>query len=292
MLYMLAVPAAIAEVPRIIVATPPLEDGSVDPACLVAARLCGVHEVYRVGGAQAVAALAYGTESIQPVVKISGPGSSYVAAAKRVVGSHVDAGLPAGPSESIILSDETGDPATIALDLLTEAEHGADSAALLITPSDSVAEQVTDALPTLIRELPEPRKSFVLKVLTGYGGVITTKDMDTAIEAVNKFAPEHLQIRTKDPFETLSGIRNAGEILLGGFTPFTLANYATGANAVLPTGGKAKTWSAVSVRDFIKYSSVVYVSANGFDQLKTPAVTLADYEGFPAHSNALKLRGL
>jgi len=290
MLYMLAVPAALAGVPRIVVVTPPNPDGSIDPACLYTARLCGVHEVYRTGGAQGIAALGYGTESIEKVVKIIGPGSKYVAAAKRILSSIVDTGLPAGPSESIIIADETPDPETVALDLLIEAEHGSDSSAILITSSRSLGEKVAELLPGMIQELPEPRKTFVQDVFSGYGGIIVTESRDVAVDLVNTFAPEHLQIRTSDPFQTLSGIRNAGEILLGKHVPFSAANYSIGANAVLPTGGMARTFSPVSVRDFIKYSSVVYMTGAGYESIRKPVIELADYEGFITHGNALKKR--
>ena len=290
MLYMLAVPAQVAGVPRIVVATPPARDGSVDPACLYAARLCGVASVYRMGGAQAVAALAYGTESVRRVVKIVGPGSVYVAAAKRLVSGTVDTGLPAGPSESVVLADGAADPGRTASDLLIEAEHGSDSSALLVTPSGKLAGDVADLLPGLIDALPEPRRQFTADVFSMYGGIILTETMEEAAELVNDIAPEHLQIQTNDPFDTLSLIRNAGEILLGENTPFSAANYSVGANAVLPTGGTARSFSAVSVRDFIKYSSVVYVTSGGLTELSPHVITLADYEGFAAHSNALKKR--
>jgi len=290
MLYMLAVPAQVAGVPRIVVATPPARDGSVDPACLYAARLCGVASVYRMGGAQAVAALAYGTETVRPVAKIVGPGSVYVAAAKRLVSGTVDTGLPAGPSESVVLADGAADPGRTASDLLIEAEHGSDSSALLVTPSGKLAGDVADLLPGLIDALPEPRRQFTADVFSMYGGIILTETMEEAAELVNDIAPEHLQIQTNDPFDTLSLIRNAGEILLGENTPFSAANYSVGANAVLPTGGTARSFSAVSVRDFIKYSSVVYVTSGGLTELSPHVITLADYEGFAAHSNALKKR--
>ena len=292
MLYMLAVPAAIAGVKRIVVVTPPNKDGSVDPACLYAAKLCGVHEIYRVGGAQAIAALALGTESIKPVVKLSGPGSMYVAAAKRLLSSKVDAGLPAGPSESIVLADESANPEKVALDLMIEAEHGSDSSALLITPSEKLAKEAAVLIREKTAALPEPRRTFVQDVLSGYGGIILTRSIEEGAEIVNRFAPEHLQIQTADPFDTLSLIEDAGEILLGENTPFSVANYSTGANAVLPTGGGAKTYSAVSVRDFIKYSSVVYASETGLKSAAGHVKALADYEGFITHGNALKERGL
>ncbi len=292
MLYMLAVPAVIAGVERIVIVTPPNEDGTVDPACLYAAELCGVKEIYRIGGAQAIAALALGTESIKPVIKLSGPGSMYVAAAKRLLSSVVDAGLPAGPSESVVLADGTADPFKVAIDLLIEAEHGSDSSALLITPSEELAQKAAAVLAEKAAALPEPRKTFVTDVLSGYGGIIITDSMDEAAEIINDFAPEHLQIQAEDPFDLLPLIKNAGEILMGDNTPFSIANYSTGANAVLPTGGGAKTYSAVSVRDFIKYSSVVYASASGLKETAKHVKTIADYEGFVTHAAALRDRGL
>ncbi len=290
MLYMLAVPAHLAGVPRICVATPPNEDGSVDPACLYAARLCGVHEVYRVGGAQAIAALALGTESIRPVDKIVGPGSPYVAAAKRLLSGRVDTGLPAGPSESIIIADRKANPWKVALDLAIEAEHGDDSSALVVTDSEKLAGEVSRALTRVIAELPEPRKGYVTAVLSNYGGIVLTSGMEETYDIVNAYAPEHLQIQTEDPWSTLSGIINAGEILLGDNLPFSVANYSAGPNAVLPTGGKARTWSPVSVRDFMKFSSVIFATEAGLDGISPSVTALADYEGFPAHAGALRRR--
>ncbi|WP_028974622.1 histidinol dehydrogenase [Spirochaeta cellobiosiphila] len=290
MLYMLAVPAQIAQVPRVVVVTPPGPEGKVDPAVLYACQKCGVHEVYRVGGAQAIGALTYGTESIKPVVKLTGPGSMYVTAAKRLVYSFIDVGLPAGPSESMVLADDSANPWNLSLDLLVEAEHGSDSQALLVTDSKELATAVKDNLRTLIKDLPEPRKTFTSDVLGGYGGILITDSIEEGAEVINEFAPEHLSLQTNEPFETLELIRNAGEILLGSNLPFSGANYATGANAVLPTGGKAKTYGPVSVRDFMKYSSVVFATPGGYQVLKDPVTTLCDYEGFPSHGNAFKKR--
>lgn len=290
MLYMTAVPAAVAGVGRICVVTPPAADGSADPACLYAAKQCGIREVYRIGGAQAIAALAFGTESVRPVVKLTGPGSRYVTAAKQLLYGTVDVGLPAGPSESIILADESADPYITALDLITEAEHGSDSSALLITPSAALADAVTAELPALIGQLPPQRKHFVEQVLSGYGGIIQTETLDEAVLLVNSLATEHLKIVTENPFETEKHILNAGEIILGERTPFSAANYATGPNAVLPTGGSAKTFSGVSVRDFVKYSSVIYTTEEGCESLNHIVPVIADYEGFAAHGNAFKLR--
>ena len=290
MLYMLAIPAKVAGVERVCVVTPPDKEGKVDPGCLYAAKLCGVDEIYRAGGAQAIAALAYGTESIDPVVKITGPGSMYVTAAKRLLYGMVDVGLPAGPSESMVLADGSADPWKVALDLLVESEHGSDSSAILVTDSLSLAEKTAEHVEKLVENLPEPRKTFVTDVFSGYGVILLVDSMEKGADIVNTFAPEHLQIQTKEPFTTLSLIKNAGEILLGDNLPFSAANYVTGANAVLPTGGTAKTFSAVSVRDFIKYSSVIYATESGYNNFRDHVITLADYEGFVTHGNALKLR--
>ena len=261
-----------------------------DPATLFAARLSGAHEVYRVGGVQALAALAYGTASIRPVDKFLGPGSQYVTAAKRILAGVVDVGINYGPSESMILADESADPRLLALDLLIEAEHGPDSQALLVTASEPLARAVAALLPGLAARLPEPRRTFVTKVLEGYGGILIARSAEEAVEIADAVAPEHLQIATRDPFATLSTVRHAGEILLGQSTPFSLANYAIGANAVLPTGGRARTASPLSVRDFMKYSSVAYLTEKGHAALRDAAITLADYEGFPAHAMALRER--
>ena len=290
MLYMLAVPAVVAGVPRICIVTPPDEKGKVDPACLYAAKLCGINEIYKTGGAHAIAALTYGTETIKPVVKLNGPGSMYVTAAKRLLSGQVDIGMPAGPSESMILADAEADPYKAALDLLIEAEHGSDSSALLVTDSEELADKTEQEIIKLTESLGEPRKTFVQDVMKGYGGIIICETLSEAADVVNQFAPEHLQLQTVEPFQTLSLIKNAGEILLGDNTPFSIANYSVGANAVLPTGGNAKTYSAVSVRDFIKYSSVVYVTAEGLDEMKDHVTILADYEGFETHGDALKKR--
>ena len=289
-MLMLATPAKVAGVPRVIVVTPPRPDGKADDASLVAAEICGVDEVYVVGGMQAVAALAYGTESIPKVNKIIGPGSSYVSAAKRLLYGTVDVGLPAGPSEAIILTDEHADARLAALDLLVEAEHGPESAALLVTHSRAIAEQALAILPEYIAELPEWRRDFVLKVLSSYGGIVLTESLEESIAFVNDYAPEHLELLVKDPFIVLNKIQNAGEILLGELTPIPTANYALGLNAILPTGGFAKTFSSVSVWDFLKRTGVGYLSREGYERLQGAVATLADYEDFPAHAFAIRKR--
>lgn len=288
--YMMTVPASVAGVPRIVVVSPPDTAGRCDPATIFTARLCGAHEIYRVGGVQALAALAWGTESIRPVVKLLGPGSRYVSAAKRLLAGVVDTGLPAGPTESAIIADGTADARLVALDLLIEAEHGSDSQALLLTPSDELAREVARLLPEYLAKLPEPRRSYAADTLAGYGGIVVVADLAEAADIVDELAPEHLQIATADPSDTLAAVRHAGEILLGQHTPFSLANYAIGVNAVLPTGGTAKAWSALSVRDFMKWTSVAWVTADGYDALRDQAIALADYEGFPAHGLALRER--
>jgi histidinol dehydrogenase len=257
---------------------------------LFAARLCGVHEVYRVGGVQAIAALAFGTESIPRVDKILGPGSLYVAAARQALRGRVDVGLPAGPSESIVLADAEADPRRAALDLAIEAEHGADSSAYLVTPSRELARAVKKELERVVEELPSRRGGYVRAVLSGYGGIVLTASLQQAVEFVNAYAPEHLQLACREPLALLPRIAHAGEILLGQDTPFSVANYAAGCNNVLPTGGWARTCSPLSVREFLKSSSVVYVTRAGLEGLRGPVSTLARYEGFPAHALAVERR--
>jgi histidinol dehydrogenase len=288
--YMLAVPAVLAGVPRVALVSPPDAGGHLDPATLYAARLCGLSEAYRVGGAQAVAALAYGTESLPRVDKILGPGGAYVAAAKRLVSCVADVGFPAGPSESVVLADDSSDPMKVALDLLVEAEHGADSSAFLATPSAGLAEAVRRLLPTLLKELDARRAFFVEQVFAGYGGIVLTETLEQAVDFVNAFAPEHLMVVCREPWALLNRVHNAGEILLGEHSVFSLANYAVGCNHVLPTGGWARTSSALTLRDFLKSSSVVYITEGGLAALSGPVARLASYEGFPAHALALTRR--
>ncbi len=290
MVYMQTIPAKLAGVPRIVLVTPPEKDGSVDPAVLYAAAVTGVDEIYRIGGPHAIAALTFGTESLPRVLKIQGPGSMYVTAAKRLLSNHIDIGMPAGPSESIILADKTADPYTTALDLIIEAEHGSDSSAILISTSEPVAEAVAEIIPDLIEEIEEPRRTFLQDVFNNYGGIFLASSLQEGAEIVNEFAPEHLQIRTSEPWATAGLIRNASEILLGEHIPFSIANYITGPNAVLPTGGNAKTFSPLGVRDFMKSSSIIYLEPTGYSALSQAVIDLADHEGFPAHSKAIRDR--
>ena len=227
-MLMLATPARVAGVPRLVVVTPPAPNGKADAGTLVAAEICGVDEVYVVGGSQAVAALACGTETVPRVDKVIGPGNQYVSAAKRLLFGEVDVGLPAGPSEAIILCDEHADAQMAALDLLVEAEHGPDSAALLVTHSRQLAEAVHELLPETIAELPEWRRNFVSQVLEQYGGILLTDSLADSIAFVNEYAPEHLELLTAEPFITLNRIQNAGEILLGPLTPIPTGELLSG----------------------------------------------------------------
>ncbi len=289
-LCMLGIPAVVAKVPRIVVVTPPNEKGEVDDAILCAAKIIGITEIYKVGGIQAVAAVAYGTETIPKCHKIIGPGNSYATAAKRVLASHIDAGLPAGPSEVIILADESADPEKAARDWMIEAEHGPDSAALLVTHSRELVDKVIPIMNAQLEKLSDKRRSFIETNFTTYGGIILTESLEESIKFVNDYAPEHMEVMTKNPFDTLPLIKNAGEILLGDYTPVTLCNFVLGPNAILPTGGFAKTYSSVSVMDFLKRSSVGYASKEGFNKVRDYAYKFATVEGFETHALAVKER--
>ncbi|MEU8240794.1 histidinol dehydrogenase [Actinoplanes missouriensis] len=287
-MMMLAVPAVLAGVETIVVCTPPGPDGSVDAASLVMARMCGVRTVIKAGGAQAIAALAYGTATVPRVRKIVGPGNPYVAAAKRLVYGVVDPGLPAGPSESIVLCDEAADPVLAAHEVIVEAEHGPDSAALVVTSSPALADAIATVMVDLVAELPSPRREYCEKVFSGYGGIVVTSDLGASIAFVNRYAPEHLRVLVTDPFSVLNKIRNAGEVLLGANSSIPYGNFTVGVNAILPTGGHAKSYSGVSVHDFLKRSSFCYVTPEGARAVGDVAVALAEYEGFPAHARAAR----
>jgi histidinol dehydrogenase len=285
---MTSVPAMVAEVPNLAIFTPPTTDGSVDAATLVAARIAGVETVYKCGGAQAVAAAAYGTETIKPALKIVGPGSPWVVAAKRQLSGIIDPGLPAGPSEAIIFADETVDGGLAALDLLIEAEHGPDSSAYLVTHSRRVAEEAMAALPEHWANMSEQRVEFSKAVLTGpTGGIILTSSLEESYKFINDYAPEHLELLSKEPFEHLGHITEASEILLGPHTPVSIGNFALGPNAVLPTSQGARTYGPLSVHDFIKCCSIGYVTKPAYPEMARNAKILAEYEGFDAHANAV-----
>jgi histidinol dehydrogenase len=285
---MTTVPAVVAGVEDICIITPPGPDGRVDAATLVAARLAGVGKVYKSGGAQGIAAVAYGTETVGRYVKVVGPGSPFVVAAKRLLADVIDPGIPAGPSEAIILADGTADGRLAALDLLIEAEHGPDSSAYLVTDSERVAEEAAAALPGYWEKMGEQRVDFSKAVLCGgRGGIVLAPDFEAAIRFVNDYAPEHLEILSDEPFSHLGRIDNAGEILLGRHTPVTLGNFVLGPDAVLPTNRASRTHSPLSVFDFMKRTSIGYVTAAGYPPLARHARVLARYEGFDAHENAI-----
>ncbi|MFO1039255.1 MAG: histidinol dehydrogenase [Geminicoccaceae bacterium] len=285
---MTSVPAVVAGVPEIAIVTPPTPEGTADGATLVAARIAGVRKVYKCGGAQAVAAVAYGTETIARTVKILGPGSPWVVAAKRLLAGIIDTGTPAGPSESIVFADETADGRVAALDLLIEAEHGPDSSAYLVTHRRDVAEAAMAALPGWWARMPEQRVDFSRRVLTGpRGGIVLTPSVEASYDFVNDYAPEHLEVLSNDPFRHLGHFTNAAEVLMGPHTPIAMGNFVLGPNCVLPTGGWARTFGPLSVTDFLKRSSVGYVTAPAYPELAKHAKVLADYEGFAAHANAM-----
>ena len=290
MMLMLTIPAMVAGVEQIVVCTPPDKQGNVEPVSLYVAQMAGVTNVYKLGGIQALAAMALGTATVPKVDKLTGPCSIYGAAAKRVLFGTVDVGLPAGPSESIVLADETTDPQLAALDLLIEAEHGPDSAALLVTHSETVAEKASYFADQYLEKLPQWRREFCQTGLDAYGGIILTSSLEESIQFVNDYAPEHLEVLVDDPLRLVGEIKNAGEILLGKYTPSSAATYAIGVNAVLPTGGFARSYSAVSVYDFLKRSTIAYLTPQGFDLVKETSQTLAHYEEFPAHGMAITER--
>lgn len=289
-LLMLGIPAKVAGVKKIVVVTPPNQKGEVDDAILTAAKIIGITEIYKVGGIQAVAAVAYGTETVPKCHKIIGPGNSYATAAKRVLAQQIDAGLPAGPSEVIILADEKADPEKVALDWMIEAEHGPDSAALLVTHSEELVKNVLPIIERQKQKISDRRKSFIESVENNYGGVILTDSLKDSVDFVNDYAPEHMEVMCEKPFDVLPDIKNAGEILLGDYTPVTLCNFLLGPNAILPTGGFAKTYSSVSVFDFLKRSSIGYASKEGFERVREYAYRMASVEGFDTHGLAVKER--
>ena len=285
---MTSVPAVVAGVPNLAIITPPTPDGKVDAATLVAARIAGVSTIYKVGGAQAVAAVTYGTETIKPALKIVGPGSPWVVAAKRLLAGEIDTGLPAGPSEAVIFADETVNGGLAALDLLIEAEHGPDSSGYLVTHDRRVADEAIAALPEHWARMTDLRVGFSKAVLTGkYGGIILTASLEQSYAFINDYAPEHLEILSEDPFRHLGHITEAAEILMGPHTPVSIGNFGLGPNAVLPTSRWARTFGPLSVSDFVKRSSVGYVTEAAYPLFAEHAYRLAMYEGFSSHAIAV-----
>ena len=267
-LVMTVTPAKVAGVPRIVVCSPPTSKGTINPLILVAADICEVNEVYKVGGVQAIAALAYGTETIRPVKKIVGPGSKYVTAAKIQVSKDVAIDMPAGPSEVLVLADEKANPKLVAADMISQAEHGADSVAALITTSKKVADEVLQCLDEL-SALAE-RKEIVEKALSTHGFIIICGNVEEMATLANIFAPEHLEIMTKAPKEIADTITSAGLILMGPYSPVALSDYGSGTNHVLPTGGFGTAFSGLSALDFMKRISIVESSKEGLDKTEKP----------------------
>ncbi len=282
------VPAKVAGVPHIYMTTPPGPDGKVYPSTLVAAKEAGVDTIYKVGGAQAIAALAFGTESITKVDKIVGPGNIYVALAKKAVFGHVSIDSIAGPSEILVLADESANPRYVAADLLSQAEHDEMASAILITTSMELAKQVEKEIDSFVAKLS--RSAIISKSLENYGYLLVAPDMDVAIDAVNEIASEHLELVTKNPFETMTKIKNAGAIFLGEYSSEPLGDYFAGPNHVLPTNGTAKFFSALSVDDFIKKSSIISYSKEALKKVYPDIVKFAECEQLTAHANSIKVR--
>lgn len=282
------VPAKVAGVDKIIMATPPAADGKVNPSTLVAAKEAGVDEIYKAGGAQAIGALAYGTKCIPKVDKIVGPGNIYVALAKKAVYGHVSIDSIAGPSEILVLADETANPRFVAADLLSQAEHDEMASAILITTSEELAKQVSAEVDGFVKELS--RREIIQKSLNNYGYILVADTMGDAIDTANAIASEHLEIVTKNPFDTMTKIRNAGAIFLGEYSSEPLGDYFAGPNHVLPTNGTAKFFSPLSVDDFIKKSSIISYSREALEAIHKDIEDFAASEQLTAHANSIKVR--
>ncbi|MFR1492917.1 MAG: histidinol dehydrogenase [Eubacterium ventriosum] len=282
------IPAKVAGVEQIVMVTPPGKDGKVNPNTLVAANEAGVDVIYKVGGAQAIAALAYGTESIAKVDKIVGPGNIYVALAKKAVFGYVSIDSVAGPSEILVLADETANPRYVAADLLSQAEHDELASAILVTTSEELANKVSEYVDMFVSKLK--RKEILQKSLDNYGYILVTDTMQDAIDTANDIASEHLEIVTKNPFDTMTRIKNAGAIFLGENSSEPLGDYFAGPNHVLPTNGTAKFFSPLSVDDFIKKSSIISYSREALEPLSEDSQKFAKAEGLTAHANSIRVR--
>lgn len=282
------IPAKVAGVEQIIMCTPPDHEGKVYPTTLVAANEAGVDVIYKAGGAQAIAAMAYGTESVPKVDKICGPGNIYVALAKKAVFGYVSIDSVAGPSEILVVADETANPRYVAADLLSQAEHDEMASAILITTSNELAQKVSDEIDGFLKELS--RSEIISKSLDNYGYILLVDNIDDAVDAANEIASEHLEIVTKDPFNTMTKIKNAGAIFLGEYSSEPLGDYFAGPNHVLPTNGTAKFFSALSVDDFIKKSSIISYSRNALEEIHNDIETFATAEHLTAHANSIKVR--
>ena len=282
------IPAKVAGVSNIIMTTPCGKDGKVYPSTLVAANEAGVDKIYKAGGAQAIAALAFGTESIPKVDKIVGPGNIYVALAKKAVFGYVSIDSIAGPSEIMVLADETANPRFVAADLLSQAEHDEMASAILVTTSEALAEQVSAEVDKFVEQLS--RKEIIQKSLDNYGYILVADTMGQAIDTVNEIASEHLELVTKNPFEVMTKIRNAGAIFIGEYSSEPLGDYFAGPNHVLPTNGTAKFFSPLSVDDFIKKSSIISYSREALEPVYKDIVQFAECEKLTAHANSIRVR--
>ncbi len=282
------VPAKVAGVPKIVMTTPCNKEGKVNAGTLVAADIAGVDEIYKVGGAQAIAALAFGTESVPKVDKITGPGNIFVALAKKAVYGHVSIDSVAGPSEILVLADETANPRYVAADLLSQAEHDELASAILITTSRELAEKVSKEVDGFTETLE--RREIILKSLSNYGYILVAENMEDAIAAANDIASEHLEILTKNPYETMTKIKNAGAIFMGEYSSEPLGDYFAGPNHILPTNGTARFFSPLSVDDFIKKTSLISFSKDALEKVHTEIEAFAKSEGLTAHANSIKVR--
>jgi histidinol dehydrogenase len=287
---MTIIPARVAGVSEVVVCSPPREKGTIPPAVLVSCHLAGATEIYRIGGPQAIAAMAYGTASLHKVAKIFGPGNIYITAAKILAFPDVDIDMPAGPSEVLVLADEKADPRLIAADMISQAEHGpaGSSPAVLVTDSALLADRVRYEICRMVKEAPNRRE--IEASLNNCGALLLADDLDNALAFANEFAPEHLEIMLSDPKAVLERVVNAGTILLGDYSPVAAGDYATGANHVLPTGGFAKTRGGLSIQDFTKVITVQHLSKKGLEALRETVGTLAHAEQLSAHENAVSLR--
>ena len=282
------IPAEVAGVKRIVMVTPPRKDGKVNPVTLTAAHLAGASEVYKAGGAQAVAALAFGTESIPRVNKIVGPGNIFVALAKKAVYGHVSIDSIAGPSEILVLADDSANPRFVAADLLSQAEHDELASAILVTTSMELAKQVSEEVDRFVKQLS--RKEILEKSLENYGYILVAETLEDAIDTANEIASEHLEIVTRNPFEVMTKIQNAGAIFIGPYSSEPLGDYFAGPNHVLPTNGTAKFFSPLGVDDFIKKSSIIYYSKEALEAIHTDIEKFANAEHLTAHANSIQVR--
>lgn len=283
-----AIPAKIAGVEELIMVTPPMKNGGANPHILTAAYVAGVDRVFLAGGAQAVAALAYGTERVPKVDKIVGPGNIYVATAKKLLYGVVDIDMIAGPSEILIVADDSAQPEFLAADLMSQAEHDVLASAILLTNSEKIASETVEALKRQVEDMP--RKDIIKKSLKDYGAIIVCQNLSEAVDFANELAPEHLEMCVENPMEYIGRMDNAGSVFLGNYSPEPLGDYYAGPNHVLPTGGTARFFSPLSVDSFVKKSSFIYYTESALSQDKDDVITLAEAEGLGAHANSIKVR--